>query len=457
MQYPHKTFNIEDVPRKINSRSTWILPWLMICCGMILLSIWPLIHTMALRNILIFSGGLTGLWYLLRERSNLYQKSALPLLFITLFFIWVGTHYLLFARNPVLELANIKGTWARALLACFLGVGSGLFARHHQRVQQAVWISIFSFVIIFYINYILISLTRNSWAIPYPNELGIYGNKISVAFYGIMLLALICGVISYQLLKNTKNNGPIFFLSVVGIGLVFFAFIIVGTKNGVALGLVLILSLLVLFISRAKKSLKNISLLAGCLVFIGLATYLHLKLNPEWNNFFPTVAIGVQVDTYPNWQDDITYGLPKLADGTPVPVSAYLRTAYATEGLKLMLENPLGYGLTDQSFRYLVLPIVSLDKAPRFALYGTHSGWLDFTLGLGIPGLLLTWSAIASAIFYSYKQWTSWSCYTRWILAGVFISWISAEIDSSHFIETLFYLIALLSAGNLPVITREGR
>lgn len=433
-----------------------ILPLLMLCCGIILVPIWPLMHTIALRNILLVIGGVIGLWFLIRERHNLYQKSAFPLLLILLFFIWLGTHYLLFARNPVLELANIKGTWLRALLACFLGIGIGLFVRNQPRAQPAIWFSIFSFIIIFYINYAWISLTIHSWGIPYPFDLGVYGDKVSIVFFGVTLLALICALISYQLAQTAKINSRILIASVFSIGLTFFSFLAVGTKNGVAIGLIMIFMFFILLISRAKKTFKNISLFSIGLLLISFTVFLDLKLNPEWHNFFQTLEIGMQVDKYPNWQDQQTYHLPKLEDGTEVPESAYLRTAYATVGLKLLLENPLGYGLTDQSFRFLVLPMVNLEKAPKFSVYASHSGWLDFALGLGIPGLLLIWSAIATAIVYSHKQITAWSYATRWILVGLFLIWLVAEVDSSHFIETLFYLIALLSAGNIPIIT-NGR
>ena len=193
-------------------------------------------------------------------------------------------------------------------------------------------------------------------------------------------------------------------------------------------------------------------------IFIGIicfATYWHLKLNPEWHNFLQTVATGVQINRYPNWQDLDTYGLPKLADGTPVSESAYLRAAFATEGVKLLLENPLGYGLVDESFKYLTK--ANFPKGHDLTIVGTHSGWLDFSLGLGIPGLLLIWAAFASAFFYSYKKNSLWSYGTRWILAGTFLAWTFAEISSSHFVETLFYLIALLSAGNLPIIEKIPR
>jgi hypothetical protein len=86
----------------------------------------------------------------------------------------------------------------------------------------------------------------------------------------------------------------------------------------------------------------------------------------------------------------------------------------------------------------------------------THSGWLDFSLCLGVPGIILVWSSIALAFYFSYGQKSQWAYCSRWILAGSFLVWIVAEVGHTHFVETLFYLIALITAGNLPVMA-DGR
>jgi hypothetical protein len=435
-----------------------VLPWLMISCGLILMSIWPMLHTMALRNLLLFTGGLLGLLYIIQERQNFYQRSALPFFLILLFFIWLGAHYLLFSRSPELEFANIKGTWLRTLLACFLGAGIGLFVRNQLRTQQIIWLSIFFFLFNFYGNYVWIALSTGSWAIPIQFHLvaaGVYNHKIHIVYFGLILLSLICALISYYFTVNAQVNRRLAISALIVIGLTFFTFIIASSKNGVALGLVIILALFVSFIRHIKISFSTILLLVAGLFIIGFMTALHLKFNPEWNNFIPAVQVGIQIDKYPNWRDDNTYPLPKAQDGAELPLSAYLRTAYVIAGIKLLFENPLGYGLTDQSFRHLLMQ--KLGKAPLayFSIYGTHSGWLDFALGVGIPGLILIWSAITAAILLSLKHMSAWSYATRWIIAGLTLIWMFVEVDSSHFIETMFYLISLLAAGNIPILTRS--
>lgn len=416
---------------------------------MLLMAIWPIAHTIALRNVLLYVGGILALLYITRHRHNLYTWRALPVFFIAAFLVWVCIHYIFFTHNPALEFAQLKSTWSRVLMASLLGIGAGLFSRNLITAQKILWLGFFIFLLTFYANYAWVSITRNDWSIPYPFGLGIFGNKTGVMFYGIILLALNAGILAYLSQQLSKTSKYQLIGSISSIGLAFFSFIMVGTKNGVAIGLIIIASVIILYLIKSKKSFRNLSILTGFVTVLIFAAYLHLKLNPEWHNFFQAVATGIQIDLYPHWQDLRTHGLPMLADGTVLPESAYLRTAFIAEGLRLLSITPLGYGLVDESFGYLIKE--NLPNGSQLLLVGTHSGWLDFSLGYGFPGLLLVWSAIASSVFISYKESTLWSCTARWILYGAFLTWTFAEISSSHFVETLFFLITLLAAGNIPI------
>jgi hypothetical protein len=450
-----KIFSFGMLKQKLDANSNNYFPWIMVGCSVLLMLIWPVKHTIALRILLLFAGGIIGFAYIIRERSSLHQKSALPLLFLFLFSVWLVIQYFFFSHNQQLELQEITGTWMRVLFACVLGIGTGLFVRNHRPAQLAILIGILSFFIFVYFDYVWVSVANNNWSIPYRFDLGFFGYKNPAVFYGITSLALACGVISFQLTQAPRMYGPLLFASLVSIGLTFLTFVITGTKNGVAIGVFLTLSVFVSFLSRSRKSIASISIAAIFFTFICSVSYLHVKLNPEWTSVFPSVEAGMQIDKYPNWKNHQDYGLPKLADGTLIGESAYLRTAYVIAGLRLLRDNLFGYGVYDKSFRYLADEELSLP--PQSSIIGTHCGWLDFALGLGIPGLLLIWSAIALAFIYSFKEKSLWSFITRWILAGIFIAWMLDELCNNHYIETLFYLIALLSAGNLPINTKNAR
>lgn len=428
--------------------------WLMVGCSVILMFIWPVKHTIALRMLLLLVGGLIGLTYIIRERSSLFQKSGLPLLFLFLFFAWLITQYFFFSHNQQLELVEIRGTWLRVLFACLLGVGSGLLVRNNRLAQLVILVGIVSFFLLVYFDYAWVSYSDNNWSIPYRFDVGLFGYKNAAVFYGITALALTCGVISYQL-NQEEIYSLTLFASIITIGFTFLMFVISGTKNGVAMGLILIFSILVSFLLRSNKSLTHISIAAIFIVSICSITYVHLRLTPQWATVFPSVEAGMQIDKYPNWKNQDVLGLPQPANGAVLNESPYLRAAWAVAGLRLLQGNLLGYGLYDKSFRHLADENLAIP--PQSPIIATHCGWLDFALGLGIPGLLLIWSAIVIAFIFSFRQKTLWSFITRWVLAGIFIAWTLDELCSNHNIETLFFLIALLSAGSLPLNTNDPR
>ena len=91
-----------------------------------------------------------------------------------------------------------------------------------------------------------------------------------------------------------------------------------------------------------------------------------------------------------------------------------------------------------------------LQENPNFALYKTHSGWLDFALGLGIPGLLLTWLAMGLVIYRALRAVgrrafiTPIALSSLWILGGIWVLWWPTEVSEREFIEQLFFIIVLL-------------
>lgn len=436
------------VDNNYSHKSIDVLNLLIIGCAAIVIVIWPVIHTMALRNLLLFSGGTLGLWNVIRERHHLFQRASLPLLLLGLVFIWQGLHYLCFSHSPSHELAQISSIWLRALLACSLGIGTGLVARKNRRFQYILLCAILASVLLFYIDYVWVGIASSNWEIPYRIDLGFYGLKNAVLFFGFLSLSVCCAIISYGLVHAKKDMGIIFFSTLLYLGLTFLSFILAGTKSGVALGLIMMLCLFAIYFISANKSHINMAIVAVFACVIGVSSYWHLKITPQWDNFLSTVTVGVQIDKYPNWQDINVYGLPELPDGSRASESPYVRVSSATEGLKLLLKYPLGYGLIDKSYKYLTRE--DLPNAPSLLQPASQSGWIDFALGVGLPGLLITWAAMAATIFYSFKRDTLWAYCARWILSGSFLVWVVGDVSENHFVEALFYLIALFSAGIIP-------
>jgi hypothetical protein len=85
---------------------------------------------------------------------------------------------------------------------------------------------------------------------------------------------------------------------------------------------------------------------------------------------------------------------------------------------------------------------------PDSQIEKTHSGWLDFALGVGFPGLLLTWAAIVLTLKKAIKELKGPTLnLSNWIvifiLIGMSLLWLVGEVCEREFIEHFFFVLAL--------------
>lgn len=113
--------------------------------------------------------------------------------------------------------------------------------------------------------------------------------------------------------------------------------------------------------------------------------------------------------------------------------------------LRLIRDNPLGYGVMDLSFAYLG----RIQWPEAECLHQSHSAWLDFALGYGIPGVLLLLLAAILAWAYSKDAPQPWADIGRWGLGSMMLLLITTEISSEIFVNALIFLIVLTSTLSL--------
>jgi hypothetical protein len=195
-------------------------------------------------------------------------------------------------------------------------------------------------------------------------------------------------------------------------------------------------------------------------VFAVLITSLTLfwqydqKYERKLGNLVGDIQIAAQIEKHPNWKRDPAYQgpyTPNDSKGRPVNGSTYERTAWFLKGSELLRDNPWGAGFSHLAFRHFMLK-----ENPNLPLTATHSGWLDFALGLGLPGLFLTWLAMGLVVWrsagaVSQKVVNGPTALTAlWILGGMWVLWWPTEVSEREFIEYLFFVIALLATAIWP-------
>jgi len=431
----------------------------------VLLGIWAVKGTIALRNILLVSGTLFSIYYMVQEWRYGHLKEqytfwkTLPILLIGLAFVWVIAHYFFFSIDPVQQFQELKSTWLRAFMASIVGLATGLALKRYPNRLNLLWLGIFvAFLVLFY-QYIPRAIAQNKLLVPdYDHYL--FHRKINTVLMGMILIAGIDGALLdhvraiHHRWSILRPSYLIYWL--VGTGLALWAFVyIIDARNGIGLSTILysfwFLCALVFFIQSQFRRPNLKSVFALLISGIGLSlivyfAFLQTTVNKGWHTLFEDAKVAIQIDHYPHWQNPSQMGYPNRADGQTVVPNTYERVAWATAGSRAIMAHPQGVGVL--AYPFVKHPNPPPKMAPRADIPGiaTHSGWVELGLAFGIPMLGLIFSALlltfARAAHHSYPA--------RMTVLGFVVTitfmYTVGEITTQHGIEILFYLLTLMPA-----------
>lgn len=445
--------------------SKYYLEWALLILSSVLLGIWAAKNTIALRNILLVIGTLVSLYYLISEfrqgrlSRHLTLAKVLPVLLVFLAFIWVITHFFFFSVDPIQQWKELKSTWLRAILACILGIGTGLALNKYPNRLTILWLGIFAAFLVLFYQYIPRAIEQHKLLVPdYDHYL--FHLKINTVLMGTILLAGVDGAlfdhlrsIHYQL-RSTNLWIAIAWLIATAMALWSFVYI-VDARNGIGLSSILYFfwftcAIILLIKSQlSQPSLKHwfgfLLVLISLMLFIFFALQ-QAKLNRGWSTLIEDAKIAVQIDKYQHWQNPAQMGYPLNSRGQTVTINNYERIAWATAGSRAILENPQGVGV-------LAYPFAKHPNAPQRMLedplkpgVATHSGWVELGLAFGLPILGLLLSSLAITFINAVNDSYPAKMTVLGLVVLVFFVYTTGELAISHGLEILFYLLGLLPA-----------
>ena len=421
----------------------------------ILYAIWILPETIYLRHVCLIVGAALGLYQIVHFRALLVKKSAIPVWLLLGLFAWAIFHLLFLSSNFELQLHEFKTIWKRTALGAIFALGLGLaLARVGPHKLKDYWpllyLGLIAPTLIYILKYIL---THNgqAWGLQIPDYLkqGVSGTfyiaKTSYVCFCLPTLAVALG----QLLLSIRNHiwfswgNAVYALSIPAI---FFVFYAENIKNGVLYGtlLILIFAILLLLVNFKQHLRKKVLFMGLTSVLVAMFLANHIQKNESWKTFAADASIAFDTESYDHWKFFGAKGYPNNESGKMVSITNYERMAWGKIGLSLVPDNPLGYGLIEESFGKL-----TKQKWPESSLRQSHSGWLDFTLGMGAPGLILVWAAMLSSFMLlgsvSQGAITPWVNTCRWILLASLMMWFTTEISQRVFFDVLIFWITLSS------------
>jgi hypothetical protein len=451
---------------KFNSRdSINNLEWILIILSGILLGIWAVKGTIALRNILLVLGSLFSIYYIILEigdKKSKYDLSfwkLLPLILIACSFLWVVVHYFLFAIDPVSQLDELRSTWLRALLASIVGLGTGLALRNHPNRLNLLWLGIFITFLVLHYQYIPRALAQNKLLVPdYDHYL--FHLKINTVLIGMILIAGIGGALLDHLcmVGNRWRNVKFWFLLywIFGPVLALWAFVyIVDSRSGIGLSMILYsfwLLCALVFFARSQLCGRNLkSLLAFLITGLGLClilyfAFLQMTVNKGWHTLIVDAKIALQIDRYLHWQNPAQMGYPMRDDGQMVTPNTYERVAWATAGSRAILAYPQGVGSLAYPFAKNPYAPPGMMRSSEIPGIATHSGWVELGLAFGVPMLgLIFVTLLLTFIEAARHAYPARMTVLSFIVLITFLFAVG-ELATQHAIELLFYLLALAPA-----------
>ena len=436
--------------------SSWIV-WIHCICFVVLYAVWILPEIVAFRNTPLVLGAIVSFYPIYRFRHQLLSKRAFSIWLIAGLFIWSIFHLSFLSHNNALQLMELKRIWKYAFLAAIFALGFGLSLTNNAlpKYWRIIHFGLATPILIYLLKYLLTIFSgRLGFDIPLSFQVNnsafqlFYIPKTDYVAFCLPTFAISLGEISVIFSKEKTINRKIFEQLSINCLLaisILFLFYVQNIKNGFAYVLIIFCMFAIKFIFSRSATISLFKLvIAVCLACIfTLAISLNLRQNSSWSSLVADAKIAYQTEDYQQWKYAGAHGYPNNELGRMVSETNYDRVAWAKVGLELAIENPLGYGLIEDSFKYL-----AKNKWPEVSpnLSHSHSGWLDLILAIGFPGFFLVMGALLFTLLHAKQILGPYKNMVFWGLSSNLLLWCTTEVCATVTFAALIFWIVWSSA-----------
>ncbi len=412
-----------------------------------LILIFPIPHTISIRYIsallillpLLFMFKTLKLYKLNREIKYIFAL-------IVILTLWIYFVAFFISDETSWSLSEIKSQWLTPMLYFFtflmLGIYSTTVDKTFQKNVYAIIFLMF-FVHIAYIDlYALKSYAINKVIISRFEGLTEGPDKSN--YLTNILLSFIMTEIIYRLrIRKNFLNINNFTLAILFI-LTILSSVFEGMRNGVIAIIFLGITSTIFSLYNNKYFTKKFKMITTLfiVIIITIPAIYNFKNDKRWDTLMQTIPIALDTKNNRNWIDS-KESLPKLNNGTTVSDSNYKRIAWFYEGLKLIIEHPLGMGFGRNAFGHGIKKKYHLQKQTGHS----HSGLIDLGVGIGIVGVLL-WSMFCLYIIYmSYKYIMLYNSYFAIIvffnITGFYSRFLVDSNMRDHMFQTFLVILGI--------------
>ncbi len=355
-----------------------------------LVFVFPIPHTIALRNLLLVVGVGALLWTNQRslpDPAPWLKPAAGWLIALT---AWIVFHSIALASTPILALDQFRANWVMPLLFSALAAWAAtqLPGKHAAR---AVILALAAHMIWLLGWQLRIWLDTGAW----PFKITPFG---SYDFQGTLNSFFLALLLSDRLAWTFGRFSPLTLGPKLAWALLFLALVsdfALQSRNSTIVSLAMLGAASLMFLNARSRHWRGFFVAIGLISALGLVS---LSLDSRWQGLRESAEVGWSSEsTFWMTADDATR--PRTASGAALEESAYSRSAWAHQAINLIAEHPLGIGFGHDAFGRAVAM-----KYGHTGMGSSHSGWLDFALGTGLIGLALLLATAGLAIRGSWRE-----------------------------------------------------
>lgn len=354
--------------------------------------VFPIPHTIALRNLLLLAGVLVLALGCSQARPRLAPWLKPAAWWLAALTAWIFFHSIAVAPVPSLALDQFHANWLVPLLIGAIGAwaapqlteGRALRAVICALATHMAWMLAWQFKL---------WLASGDWpfkATPFA----------AYDYHGTLNSFFLVLLVADRLVLMTERYSPLAIGKYAGWALLLLSLLsdlTLQSRNSTAITLtMLVVASLALFKARSRNW-RTIVLALGMVMLIAAGS---LQFEQRWQGLRESVVVGWSSPSK-QWMnltatDESTW--PLTSSGKAIEESAYLRAAWVRQAVDFVAEHPMGIGFGHDAFGRAVAL-----KYGHTGFGSSHSGWLDFMLGTGLAGLGLLLAAAGSAV---YAAWT---------------------------------------------------
>jgi hypothetical protein len=415
-------------------------------------------HTIALRYLLSVILLAAGIEFLRKDPTarSLVWAARTELEGYGLVTGWIVLHMLLLSHDIKWSWHEFSGQWLISTGMFGVGLAWGGLALTGRYFVRPEWL--LGSIVLVFASQAAITMIDSAWYwhlhgnLPFQ-QIRLTGSKTPLSYVVNVMLAFLSADLLHRLCAKDVGTymlpWPVHTtLLLIGLGLA--CTYVIGARNGTFGIMFLTGTCTVLFAYERRQHISGMQIgfvvTAMALLIAGFAYY-SVKADPRWTKFAESARIAWDIDHRTEWRIPFKGDppIPTLSDGTPADVSAFYRLAWMHGGLRLIGEYPLGVGYGRNAFGHAI----GLKYGYK-AMGHSHSGMIDWTLGVGIPGLLLWLAFVWLLIRRGLHAWIREGYPSGLVLLFVVSGFVGRSLlDSNmrdHMMEMFMMLLGILLA-----------